>query len=41
MSNRSYLTGSNADTIYPSFAQAGYDAPEQLIANDVENLPSS
>src|SRR5262245_38670986 len=39
MSNRSYLAVSNADTIYPSFAQKGYKAPEQLIATDVENLP--
>jgi len=39
MSNRSYLAASNADTIYPSFAQKGYNAPEQLIATDVENLP--
>lgn len=39
MSNRSYLAASNKDTIYPSFAQKGYNAPEQLIANDVENLP--
>jgi hypothetical protein len=39
MSNRSYLTASDADTIYPSFAQKDYDAPEQLIATDVENLP--
>jgi len=33
------LAASNADTIYPSFAQKGYNAPEQLIATDVENLP--
>ena len=39
MSYRSYLAASNADTIYPSFAQKGYNAPEQLIATDVENLP--
>lgn len=39
MSNRSYLAASNADTIYPSFAQKGYDAPNQLIATDVESLP--
>jgi len=39
MSNRSYLAASNADTIYPSFAQKGYDAEKQLIATDVEALP--
>ena len=39
MSNRSYLAASNADTIYPSFAQKNYDAPNQLIATDVESLP--
>jgi hypothetical protein len=39
MSNRAYLTASDADTIYPSFAQKGYDAPKQLIASDVENTP--
>jgi hypothetical protein len=39
MSNRSYLAASNADTIYPSFARKGYDAPNQLIATDVESLP--
>jgi hypothetical protein len=39
MPNRAYLTASDADTIYPSFAQNGYDAPNQLIATDVENTP--
>lgn len=39
MSNRAYLAASNADTIYPSFAEPSYDAPEQLIATDVEALP--
>jgi len=39
MSNRSYFAASDADTIYPSFAQKGYDAEKQLIATDVEALP--
>src|SRR5262245_25421102 len=39
MSNRAYLTASNVDTIYASFAQKGYDPAEQLMATDVENLP--
>lgn len=32
MSDRAYLSASNADTIYPSFAQRKYNALEQLIA---------
>lgn len=38
MSNRAYLSASNADTIYPSFAQKKYNALEQLIATNVEAL---
>ncbi|WP_425615749.1 hypothetical protein NA78x_005680 [Anatilimnocola sp. NA78] len=39
MSNRSFLTSSNVDTIYPSFADGEYDAPNHTIATDVEFLP--
>lgn len=39
MSNRSYLTASNVESIYPSFAEKKYDPSKQLIASDVENLP--
>jgi len=39
MSNRAFLTSSNVDTIYPSFADPDYDAPNHTIASDVEFLP--
>jgi hypothetical protein len=39
MSNRCFLIASNINTIYPSFAEENYDAPEQLIATNVEALP--
>ena len=39
MSNRSYLAVSDSDSIYPSFAQKGYDPQMQLVASDVEALP--
>lgn len=39
MSNRSFLTASNVETIYPSFADKKYEPEQQTIANDVERLP--
>ena len=39
MSNRSYLCGTNLDTIYPAFVDNKYDSDKQTIANDVEALP--
>lgn len=39
MSNRSYLASSDQDTLYPAFAQSGYDASLQTIANDVGAVP--
>jgi hypothetical protein len=39
MSNRSYLCGTNLDTIYPAFVEQEYDSDKQTIASDVEAVP--
>ena len=39
MANRSYLCGTNTETIYPSFVEPSYDSSSQTIANDVWCVP--
>jgi hypothetical protein len=39
MSNRSYLCGTNLETIYPSFVDKSYDSQNQTIACDVYCVP--
>lgn len=39
VSNRCFLVASNAKTIYPSFAEEGYNSRDQLIASDVNDIP--
>jgi hypothetical protein len=39
MSNRSYLCGTNLETIYPSFVDRSYDSENQTIACDVYCVP--
>ncbi|MBS0264137.1 MAG: hypothetical protein JSS02_19530 [Planctomycetes bacterium] len=39
MSKRSYLVGSNSESIYPSLDEPSYHAPDQLLATHIDFVP--